>query len=117
MRIAIVGGRRRRDKDYVRSVLDQFVQEGDTIISGGARGADQMARDYAEERKLSFVEYRPEPPAFREQLMARNTLIAEACEVLFAFPDAWSRGTYDTIHKAESKGKRVVVFPPEDELE
>lgn len=112
MRIAIIGGRLRDDKPFIDSVLEMFVKDGDSIISGGAKGVDTIARLYAESRSLPFVEYLPDSPGMKQQLMERNTKIAEACDVVLAFPHKDSKGTFDTVRKALKLGKRVIIFRP-----
>lgn len=39
----------------------------------------------------------------------RNTLIVQNANCVLAFVSASSKGTWDTIRKAESAGKRVII--------
>lgn len=79
------------------------------VVSGGATGADAMAKRWAAERGIPFTEHLPK--AYTAQgLLARNTLIANDCTILVAFPSTESRGTFDTIRKAQASGKKVVIL-------
>ena len=46
---------------------------------------------------------------FAQRAYARNTLIAEECDVLIACWDGSSRGTKDTINKVSKLGKPVII--------
>ena len=54
MKLAIVGSR------TINIKLDKFIPKNVTeIISGGARGVDSSARNYARENGLKLIEYFP----------------------------------------------------------
>lgn len=112
MKIAIVGS---RDFDRLDLVVDYIkALPVDTIVvSGGARGVDRMAAVAAHNAGLVVIEYRPDwehdgPGAgFR-----RNSLIVEQADRVVAFWDGKSKGTLDTIGKAQAAGKLQHVFDP-----
>ena len=71
------------------------------IISGGAQGTDNMAKRYAEMRKLPFIEM----PANWEKYgraagPIRNEAMARMATALIVFWDGESRGTLDMLTKA-----------------
>ena len=59
----------------------------DTIISGGARGADTYAKEFANKHNLKLVEYLPEYDKYPPKVapLMRNKLIVESCDCLMAF--------------------------------
>lgn len=119
-KLAIVGARTISDYskfcDAVNNALssEETLAEGSLtqIISGGAVGVDTMARRYAQEQKISFLEFKPVYTSFNDRSapLRRNTLIAQECDILYAFPSKESRGTYDTIAKARKLKKPVKIF-------
>ena len=108
MKLAIVGSRRFTDyvvfSRFLKLMIDQQMQ-GNTpthIVSGGADGIDSLARQYARENGIELIEFLPKDKS-RDALMARNTEIVDECDVLFAFPDDESKGTWDSVRKAKKK--------------
>lgn len=109
MKIAIVGTRAFTNYKAASKVLDGFVQDEDIIVSGGARGADSLAERYAEERYLDTIIFKPEWNKYGGSAgMIRNGQIVEECDYVIAFWDNKSKGTADTIRKAENTGKTVI---------
>lgn len=110
--LGIVGTRRYIDPDLICQLTDRFVQEQGLevtkVVSGGQTGVDSIAKHYAKKHRIPFEEF---PPATktREGFHARNQQIVDASDVLFAFPDADSVGTYVTIRMAETKGIPVTT--------
>lgn len=81
------------------------------IISGGAVGIDSYAKRYAEEHNIPCTEYLPQYELYgRNAPLQRNTQIVDDCQFLIAFPSAESRGTWDSIRKAEKSQKLLKVI-------
>lgn len=82
MRLAIIGSRTCPPIDietYLKYIPD-------TIVSGGARGADTYAREFAEKHNLKLIEYLPEYDKYgRGAPLVRNKLIVENCDCVLAF--------------------------------
>jgi hypothetical protein len=76
------------------------------IVSGGARGVDETAEDEANKNGMPVVSYRPDwnGPLGKGAGFARNQLIVDQAEIVFAFWDGRSRGTLDTVDKARAAG-------------
>lgn len=110
MRIAIVGGRDHSGNLLIFSVLDSFVKTGDTIVTGGAKGVDFMAIEWARKNHFELIVFEPKGKN-KQDYLDRNQLIARFCDVLLAFPTINSKGTWFTIDLAKKEGKRVIVFP------
>ncbi len=112
MNIAIVGGRDFNDYDKLEEVLFSSVApEGDCIISGGANGADSLAKQFANENFIPFIEY----PADWKNLgksagRIRNAEIIAQADYLIAFWDGVSKGTKHTIDLAKEKGIMSLVI-------
>ena len=76
MRVAVVGSRSLSVKD-----LGEFLPEGvSEILSGGARGVDASAKEYAEAKGIPLREFLPEYERYgRAAPLRRNlALLAEA---------------------------------------
>lgn len=100
-RLAIVGSRCCPPIDIASYI--PFVP--DTIVSGGARGADTLAKDYAESNGIPIIEFLPEYDRYgRQAPLKRNIKIVDNCDFLIAFWNGTSRGTKFTIDYAVKRG-------------
>jgi len=104
MRVAIIGSR-----DLFVEDFDAFLPAGVTeIISGGARGIDSCAREYALRKGISLREFRPDYARYgRGATHVRNREIVDAADCVVAFWDGQSRGTAGVMRYAEKRGKMV----------
>ena len=115
MKIAIVGGRDFNDYEFLEKELAKFIEENNislnSIVSGGAKGADTLAEKFATEMDVEMIVFKPDFEKFgRGATLARNTQIIENSDVVFAFWDGKSKGTHDSIKKAEKLNKRLLIF-------
>ena len=109
MKLAIVGGRDFNDYNKVKIWGDMFRCHFH-IISGGARGADTLAKKYALERFLPYIEFLPDWDKYGKAAgFIRNSQIVDACDMVLAFWDGKSRGTQDTITKAKKAKKPTFI--------
>lgn len=122
MRLAVVGSRSFDDYQLLIKTLQRY--HVDTIVSGGARGADSLAKRYAHEFKLNLVEFIPEWYDAHGQYnpsagFVRNRKIVDSADVVVAFWDGVSSGTRHSIKYAKSRGLNcdVIAFnnPKEEE--
>lgn len=106
MKLAIIGSRSCPPIDieaYLKYIPD-------TIVSGGARGADSYAREFAQKHNLNLIEFLPDYNKYgRKAPLVRNKLIVEECDCLIAFWDGESRGTKFTIDYAQKQGKPIKI--------
>lgn len=110
MKIAVVGGRKFSNYNLLKETLEQENYIG-ILISGGAKGADQMAERYALEKNLPTLILRPLWDLHGKKAgFIRNKEIVEACDKLIAFWDGQSKGTSHSIYLARSLGKEVKVI-------
>lgn len=111
MKVAIVGSRNLEVTDF-----ENYLPPGVTeIVSGGARGIDRCARNYALAHGLKLTEFLPEYEKYgRGAPLRRNLQIIAAADEVLAFWDGRSRGTKFVIDQCKKQGKKVTVVacPP-----
>lgn len=118
IKLAIVGSRTFNDYALLKSSVSCF--EISLIISGGAKGADALARRYAEEHNIPIKEHIPDWTKHGKAAgFIRNKLIIGECDEVIAFWDGQSKGTQHDINLAQEAGKPVCVvrFSNNDVLE
>ena len=91
-------------------IMEAAVWEGDSIVSGGAPGPDSWAEEWAHKHKITVTVLRPNWAEGRHAGLMRNTEIVRQADEVLAFWDGKSRGTKDTIRKAQDSGKHVQLF-------
>ncbi len=106
MRVAVVGSRGLRVE-----CLEEYLPEDTTeIVSGGARGVDASARDYALRHGLKLTEYLPEYNRYgRGAPLRRNITIIENADIVLAFWDGRSKGTKYVIDNCRKRNIPVTV--------
>ncbi len=130
--IGIVGSRTYLNKKKVDSAVDLCIEkygaENICIVSGGAKGADNLGKIVALEKKLKYIEYNPSHTAWNEysgkpkewyekpyqvgNFFERNSFIAKDSHFLFAFiPEGHtSNGTMDTVNKVKKLNKPYQII-------
>ncbi|MBR4275926.1 MAG: DUF2493 domain-containing protein [Prevotella sp.] len=107
MHLAIIGSRECPAVD-MEAYLDELP---DAIVSGGAKGADTYAREFAIKKGIRLIEYLPDYAKYGKAApLVRNRLIIDDCDKVLAFWDGKSRGTKQTLDYAESKGKPIKII-------
>ena len=107
MKLAVIGSR------SITSLPLEEVIPADTeeIISGGARGIDTLAREYAQAHGIPCTEIRPDYARYGKGApLRRNLEIIEKADLVIALWDGKSTGTAHTIRKCREIGKPVVIF-------
>lgn len=106
MRVAVIGSR-----GLIVNDLGKYLPEGTTeIVSGGARGIDQCAREYAITHGIKLTEFLPEYNKFgRSAPLKRNITIIQNSDMVIAFWDGRSHGTKFVIDKCRELGVKLVV--------
>lgn len=113
MKIAVVGSRSIQSHDDaagIHAILDSMPIT--TVISGGARGVDTIARRYAGARAgVSYMEFLPDWNRHgRRAGIIRNRDIVNAADVVLAFWDGKSSGTKNSIDRAINMRKDCRVY-------
>jgi len=121
-KVIVAGGREFTDYARLSSYLDLLLQmkidEGITIsiISGTARGADQLGERYALERNIDLLRMPAQWNTHGKSAgYKRNAAMAEEGDALVACWDGESRGTLHMINIAKKAGlpTRVLEYGSE----
>ena len=106
MKVAVIGSRGLTVND-----LGKYLPENTTeIVSGGAKGIDNCARNYALSHDLKLTEFLPEYSKYgRSAPLKRNLQIIEYADLVIAFWDGKSRGTKYVIDNCKKQGVQVDV--------
>ena len=81
------------------------------IVSGGAKGVDSLAREYAHDRDIKLTEFLPDYRRYgRGAPLKRNESIAEYADEALAFWDGHSKGTAHAVRLFKSLGKPVTLI-------
>jgi hypothetical protein len=109
MKVAVIGSRSFNDYEEVKRILSSL--DITELISGGAKGADTLGERYAKENGIPTNIF---PPDWKKNGRAagfiRNGEIVANADLIIAFWDGESKGTKDSIDKANKLNKKVVVI-------
>jgi len=125
MKVAIVGSRDITDYSILEEAVKKSGFKIKEVVSGGAKGVDSLAEDFAGQNKLKCTVFKPDwnnissPNAIvkvnnygkQYNVLAgfeRNTKIVEYCDAMIAI-DNGSNGTNDSISKMKETGKPLYV--------
>lgn len=109
--VLVCGGRTYADVARLTSVLDYVCSSmhEPMIVHGGAAGADWLAGQYAESRRLPVRAYKANWLAYGDRAgPIRNTHMLKDAkpDIVVAFPGG--KGTADMVKKARAAGVRVL---------
>lgn len=106
MKLAIIGSR-----NLLKIEIKKYIPKETTeIVSGGARGVDTLAKEFAIKNKLLLTEFLPKYNIYgRTAPLKRNDEIALYADEVIAFWDGQSRGTAYTIKAFKKLGKKVTI--------
>jgi len=110
MKVIIAGSRGIADYDVVEKAIKESGFEITEIVSGGARGPDQIGEQYATRNSITLKQFIPDWRQFGRQAgYLRNEKMANYGEALIAVWDGESKGTKHMIDLATKKGLKVFV--------
>ncbi|MDR1629731.1 MAG: DNA-protecting protein DprA [Oscillospiraceae bacterium] len=109
MKVAVIGSR-----GLAVNTLEPYLPKEITeIVSGGARGIDACARDYALRHNIKLTEFLPNYARFgRTAPLRRNIAIIEYADFVVALWDGASSGTKHVIDNCEKRNIPLLVFFP-----
>ncbi len=132
IKIGIVGSRsytdKRKVKDLIFNIKEKYGDEVEIVSGGQPKGADGLAKKFALEFDMKYVEFPPShyshnmhcilpasnynKPYYVSNFFKRNKQIAEYSNIIVAFiPEGVeSRGTMDTVGHAEKLKKLVKII-------
>lgn len=111
MKIAIVGSRTFQNYDLMcefieRKLSDEEFNSVEAVVSGGTRGADSLAEQYARENGLEMILFKADWRGLGSKAgPMRNVEIIRECDICFAFWDGKSSGTRHDIELCKQMGK------------
>ena len=107
MKLLIAGSRTIVDFD-----LSKYIgAEVDTILSGGAKGIDTLAEEYADKHRLSKIILRPRYDLYGKAApIKRNEELVDMADKVLIVWDGISKGTKSTITYAEKLNKDIEVI-------
>lgn len=107
MKVAVVGSRGLKIDN-----LDEFLPPETTeIVSGGARGVDSCAKQYALAHNLRITEFLPDYKQYGKVApLKRNITIIESVDLVLAFWDGHSHGTKFVIDNCKKRKIPLQVF-------
>ena len=107
MKVAIVGSR-----SITAAIPEKCIPEGVTqFISGGAKGIDTSARNYAREHHIFILDILPEYDLYgRRAPLIRNDLIISLADMVLIFWDGESRGTGYVVKKCRQTNKPYILY-------
>lgn len=109
MRVAVIGSRGLMVNNLGKYLPDNVTE----IVSGGARGVDTCARNYAQRHGIKLTEFLPEYEKFgRSAPLKRNITIIQNADFVLAFWDGTSHGTKFVIDNCQKMGVPVKIFVP-----
>ena len=107
MKVAVIGSRGLTVSDFGRYLPENTTE----IVSGGAKGVDTSAKEYAKSNGINLTEFLPEYTRFgRSAPLKRNISIIEYSDIVLAFWDGKSRGTKFVIDNCRKLGVEVRVY-------
>lgn len=111
MNVAVVGSRTFNDYDLLESEILKSNLDIKCIVSGGAKGADQLAERFAKKYNLDTVILIPEWNKHGKSAgYKKNKDIIDACDLCIAFWDGQSTGTKHTIDLAQEVKKPLIII-------
>ena len=107
MKIAIIGSR----NSQVKNLEDYLPANVTEIVSGGARGIDTCAKEYAIKNNIAFTEFLPEYEKYgRGAPLKRNMQIIDYADEVIAFWDGISNGTKYVIDNCKKRNVKITVY-------
>jgi len=108
MKAAVIGSRSFNDYEKLKETLGFF--DITKIISGGAGGADTLAEKYADENDIEKEIHIAQWGLFGKKAgPLRNTTIVENSDIVILFWDGKSKGTRDSLSKANKMKKTTLI--------
>lgn len=108
-KIAVIGSRIFTDFDLLKKELDEYPPF--ILVSGGAKGAETLAEQYADEKGYEKIIHLPDKKKHgRGAYRRRNQLIVEDADEMIAFCLGESKGTKHSLELARKKGIPVTII-------
>ena len=107
MKVAIIGSRNLKI-NCLEKYLPKHITE---IVSGGAKGVDSCAKEFAIANNIKLTEFLPDYQKYKRGApLKRNLEIIEYADLVIAFWDGKSKGTKFVIDNCQKRNKTVDVY-------
>lgn len=116
----IIAGSRTATAEQVRQAINScpWRSEITGVVSGIARGADELGLQWAKEQNLPVCTYSPDWAAQGKAAgPIRNSLMAENADALILVWDGSSSGSRDMLSKAKKRGLKIWEYRFKDLVE
>lgn len=114
-KLLVSGSRTITDRAKVFQTIDEMIGltlkgEDVTIIEGGAKGVDTLAREFAIERNIPYEEHPADwDKNGRAAGYIRNVEMVKEADVALIIWDGKSKGTAHAMKKCEKKGVKYML--------
>ena len=106
MKLLVVGSRSIENLDLSKYITEEV----SIIISGGAKGVDTLAENYADKHGISKLVLRPNYSVYGKAApIIRNKQMVDICDNVLIIWDGKSNGTKYTIEYAKKCGKQFTL--------
>ena len=107
MKVAIIGSRSLEVKNLGKYMPNDVTE----IVSGGAKGIDKCAEDYAKTHGIKLTVFLPEYEKYGKAApLKRNLQIIDYCDLVIAFWEGKSKGTKYVIDNCKKKNKKIEII-------
>lgn len=113
IRIGIVGSREFNNQKLFDETMSLIKKKYNisTVVTGGARGADQMAINWANKEKIQKLIFLPSWKLYQKRAgIIRNGDIINHSDFLIAFWNGTSPGTKNSIERAKKKDIPIQII-------
>ena len=109
MKVAVIGSRNLS----VENLKLYLTLDTTEIVSGGAKGVDRCAKQYASSHGIPLKEFLPDYKRYHKRApLMRNLEIIDYADLILAFWDGKSHGTAFVISNCKRRNKECRVFIP-----
>jgi hypothetical protein len=113
MRVIIAGSRSITDYDFVCRVIEESCFDVTEVVSGTARGVDQLGERWAKDNGIPVAHFPADWDKYGKSAgYVRNTDMGDYADALIAVWDGESRGTNHMVDIMSRLGKFIYVRKP-----
>jgi len=110
MKLAVIGSRNFHDAALLQEILLPYLPDTTLVISGGAKGVDTLAENWARENGIEVQIFPADWARYgRGAGRVRNHDIIQSCDQCIAFWDGNSKGTKHSIDLCKKYRKHLRV--------
>lgn len=111
MKLIIAGSRGFKDYNLLKTTLEPIKPLITTIVSGTAKGADQLGEQFALEYNIPIYKFPADWNGYGKSAgYIRNAQMAEYADALVAFWDGESKGTSHMIELAKKNELKISII-------